>query len=59
MSMKLNPNDAYKELYVYMALEHGLMMEQNDLEEVVRICKAVIEKTDFKEQLEHTELGQV
>lgn len=56
--MKLNPNDAYKELYVYMALEHGLMLEQNDLEEVVRICKEVIDKSDSIEVLEHAELGQ-
>lgn len=56
--MKFNPNDAYKDLYVYMALEHGLMMDQIDLEEVVRICKNVIDKSDSKEQLEHTELGQ-
>lgn len=44
--MRHNQDDAFKELYEYMALEHGLIMEQTELDEVMRLCKKAIDQDD-------------
>lgn len=47
--MRMDQEDAFKELYEYMALEHGLIMEQTELDEVIRICKKAMDKDDNRD----------